>query len=67
MYDHHALSAAILNGNQTCINFIFDQTIFQELNSPYDKRITFIMDSLKEIEKRFRLIFTIIIIHLFKL
>jgi deoxyribodipyrimidine photo-lyase len=51
LHDHHALSLALKNGDETYIVFIFDETILKKLNSPYDKRVTFIMDSLREIEE----------------
>jgi deoxyribodipyrimidine photo-lyase len=51
LHDHHALSMALKNGEETYITFIFDETILKKLNSPTDRRITFIMDSLKEIEE----------------
>ena len=50
LHDHHALSMALKNGDETYIAFIFDETILKKLTSKSDRRITFIMDSLKEIE-----------------
>lgn len=50
LHDHHALSMALKTGEETFIAFIFDEAILKKLTSPNDRRITFIIDSLKEIE-----------------
>ena len=51
LHDHHALSEALKNGEETYLAFIFDQAILSKLSDKNDKRITFIIDSLKEIEE----------------
>jgi deoxyribodipyrimidine photo-lyase len=50
LHDHQALSAALKNGDSTYVIFIFDENILNKLSATNDKRITFIMDSLIEIE-----------------
>jgi len=50
LHDHHALSAALKNGEQTYIAFIFDQKILSLLKNRSDRRVTFIMESLLELE-----------------
>lgn len=49
LHDHHALSAALANGS-TYLVFVFDEKILSKLPNIADRRMTFIMDSLKEIE-----------------
>ena len=51
LHDHHALSEALKAGDETYIVFIFDESILKKLHNKSDRRITFIMDSLKEIEE----------------
>lgn len=48
-HDHAALSKALSSGETTLV-FIFDSFILDKLKNKNDKRLTFIMDSLKEIE-----------------
>lgn len=48
--DNHALSAALKAENNTYVMFIFDPTIIDKLPAD-DRRITFIIESLIEIEK----------------
>lgn len=50
MHDHHALSAALKNG-ETRIVFVFDKKILSKLKNPADPRLSFIMDSLIDMEK----------------
>jgi deoxyribodipyrimidine photo-lyase len=50
LHDHHALSESLKNGDETYIAFIFDESILEKLKVKKDRRITFIIDSLKEIE-----------------
>jgi deoxyribodipyrimidine photo-lyase len=50
LHDHHALSEALKNGDSTYVVFVFDENILNNLSAPNDKRITFIIDSLIEIE-----------------
>lgn len=53
LHDHHALSMALKNGS-TQLLFIFDPLILNKLNSKTDRRITFIIDSLIELESELR-------------
>lgn len=47
--DHHALSKALETSDKTYMVFIFDPSILQKLPSD-DRRITFIIESLKDLE-----------------
>ena len=49
LHDHHALSKSLENG-PTLVVFIFDSHILEKLNNKSDRRVTFIYDSLKELE-----------------
>lgn len=51
LHDHYALSEALKAGH-TYVVFIFDDKILKKLTNKADRRITFIIDSLKEIETR---------------
>ncbi len=50
LHDHSALSKALSTGETTVV-FIFDSYILEKLKQKSDKRLTFIIDSLKEIEE----------------
>lgn len=50
LHDHHALSAALEKGTTTVV-FVFDTHILDKLKDEDDRRITFIHESLVEIEK----------------
>jgi deoxyribodipyrimidine photo-lyase len=50
LHDHAALSAALSEGETTLV-FIFDTHILDKLENKSDRRVTFIYDSLKEIEE----------------
>ena len=50
LHDHNALSHALKSG-ETVVAFIFDEHILQKLKNKSDRRVTFIYDSLVEIEK----------------
>lgn len=50
LHDHHALSASLDEGKTTVV-FVFDTHILNKLNDKSDRRITFIFESLKELEK----------------
>ena len=52
LHDHHALSLSLKNGDATYVVFVFDENILQNLSAADDKRITFIMDSLIEVETK---------------
>ncbi len=49
LHDNQALSAALSEG-ETHLAFVFDTHILSKLQDKKDRRITFILDSLKEIE-----------------
>lgn len=49
--DHNALSQA-LKDDKTILIFIFDKNILGKLNDKNDQRVSFIYDSLKEVEKQ---------------
>ena len=51
LHDHHALSEALKNASETYVAFVFDPIILDKLHNKNDARVTFIMDSLKEIEQ----------------
>ena len=51
LHDNAALSNALLSG-ETTIVFVFDSHILDKLKNKSDKRVTFIMQSLQEIEKQ---------------
>ena len=50
LHDHHALSEALKNAESVHLVFVFDELILSNLKDKDDLRITFIVDSLKEIE-----------------
>jgi deoxyribodipyrimidine photo-lyase len=50
LHDHAALARALSFGETTLV-FVFDTHILSKLSDEDDRRITFIMDSLKEIER----------------
>lgn len=50
LHDHAALSEA-LNEGETTVAFVFDSHILDKLSNKSDKRVTFIMQSLEELEK----------------
>lgn len=51
LHDHHALSKALKEADETYVVFIFDQVILSKLTDKKDKRITLIMDALVEMEE----------------
>jgi len=51
LHDHHALSMALKNAEETFLVFIFDKNILDKLSDKNDKRISLIMDALIEIEQ----------------
>jgi deoxyribodipyrimidine photo-lyase len=51
IHDHYALSEALRLYDECYLVFIFDEHILKQLKNKQDSRITFIFDSLKEIEK----------------
>ncbi len=53
LHDHHALSEALKNGNTQLI-FIFDPQILNKLKNKQDRRITFILESLIDLERKLR-------------
>lgn len=52
LHDHFALSQAINDGMEVYAVFIFDKIILDKLKNKNDLRLTFIMDSLKEMEEK---------------
>ena len=50
LYDHNALSKALLNSKAVYCCFIFDTTILNGLKNKKDRRIDFIWNSLKQIK-----------------
>ena len=52
--DHHALYEAIRNSERVTIVFVYDITILENLEDKSDRRVTFIYESLKEIDLRLR-------------
>lgn len=50
LYDNHALSEALAKADETYVVFIFDQNILKKIKNKSDPRISFILNSLKEIE-----------------
>ncbi len=50
LHDHYALSQALKNADETFLVFVFDELILTKLKNKKDRRLTFIFDSLKEIE-----------------
>ncbi len=51
LHDHHALSEALRENDETVVCFIFDSAILDKLKDKSDRRVTFIHESLIEIEK----------------
>jgi len=51
IHDHAALSKSLSQG-ETYVVFVFDSHILEKLKNKQDKRLTFIIDSLKEIESQ---------------
>ena len=50
LHDHSALASALEKGDTTVV-FVFDPHILNKLHSKQDRRVTFILDSLREMEK----------------
>ena len=50
LYDHNALSKALLNSKAVYCCFIFDTTILNGLKNKKDRRIDFIWNALKQIK-----------------
>lgn len=48
--DHNALSHALKDGDKTYLVFVFDPDILGKLKEKRDRRVTFIMESLSELE-----------------
>lgn len=51
LHDHHALSLSLKECEETHLVFIFDPSILDKLTNKSDRRLTFIMQSLKEMEE----------------
>ena len=54
LHDHRALAAACASGAQVFVAFVFDTTILGKLDNPDDLRLTFIHDSLAEVDAALR-------------
>ena len=54
LYDHNALSKALLNSKAVYCCFIFDTTILNKLKNKEDRRIDFIWNSLKQIKAKLK-------------
>ena len=52
--DHHALHEALRNSERVTIVFVYDTTILENLEDKSDRRVTFIHESLKEIDLKLR-------------
>lgn len=50
LHDHYALKEALSAADECYVAFVFDELILDKLHNKNDARLTFIMDSLKEIE-----------------
>ena len=50
LHDHYALREALQEADECLVAFVFDDLILDKLHNKNDPRITFIFDSLKEIE-----------------
>ncbi|MBC7429190.1 MAG: deoxyribodipyrimidine photo-lyase [Bacteriovorax sp.] len=50
LHDHYALREALNSASECLVAFIFDELILDKLHNKNDPRVTFIFDSLKEIE-----------------
>ncbi len=53
LHDHAALSHALKEGEATLV-FVFDKLILEKLKDKHDRRLSFIIDSLKEMEEMIR-------------
>jgi deoxyribodipyrimidine photo-lyase len=63
LHDHFALSQAINDGLEVYAVFVFDKIILDKLKNKKDPRLTFIMDSLKEMEEKLRSVGSSLIIR----
>ncbi len=54
LHDHHALCESLKNAEETLVVFIFDENILEKLHNKNDMRVTFIMQSLNEIDSQLR-------------
>lgn len=52
IHDHHALSMALKECDEVYIAFIFDDIILNKIKDKNDSRLSFIVESLKEIENQ---------------
>jgi len=52
--DHAALSLATQESDQVAVVFVFDRLILDQLEDRNDKRLTFIFDSLREVDESLR-------------
>lgn len=54
--DHAALSLATQESDQVAVVFVFDRLILDQLQDKDDKRLTFIHDSLREVDEKLRML-----------
>lgn len=54
LHDHHALDQALQAGNPVLLLFIFDQNILSKLSDTADKRVTFIHQTLSQLNDDLR-------------
>lgn len=52
LHDHHALAKALKDNDQTYLCFIFDSEILEKLTNKEDRRVTFIVESLADIQSQ---------------
>ena len=54
LYDHAALSAATTESRTVAVVFVLDRTILDRLTDADDRRVTYIMESLREVDRELR-------------
>lgn len=54
VHDHRALFEACASGLRTAVVFVFDKVILDALADKTDRRLTFILESLREVDSRLR-------------
>lgn len=52
LHDHHALDQALQAGTPVLLLFIFDRNILSQLSDRHDKRVTFIHQTLSQLNKK---------------
>lgn len=54
LHDHRALFEATHSGARVAVVFVYDRVILDDLSDPADKRLTFIQESLRELDEDLR-------------